>query len=111
MPNCTAKRWTWPPEEIQKREVEFEHKSTTRRGELQRWETTLKEQKSSIDQKVQILKKQETDLTDKDKILTQREKTVEQKDSEVSTQLEAANRQLERVAGMTAEEARKDLDG
>lgn len=85
---------------------EFEKETASRRTELQREEKRIAEKESTAERKIDLLKKKERDLQTKERLLAQQEKEIHQKKNEFDELIIHQNKQLEKVAGMSAEEAK-----
>ena len=96
-------------DEWYKAKMKFEQETQEKRVEIQRLERKLSERESNLDRKVDILNKKERENLTREKNLLGRERAVKAKDVELSRLIEDQNRQLERVAGMTSDEAKKLL--
>ena len=89
-------------EEILKARTEHETEVKERRAELQKQENRLNQKEENLDRKLENLEHKEEALTTKQEALdAQREELTQLKDQEV--------RELERISGMTAEEAKNVL--
>lgn len=96
-------------DEWYKAKVNFEKELQIKKSELGRLEKRLSDREASLDRKVDILTKKERDVQNRDKILFAREKAVRAKSDELSRKIADQNKQLERIAQMTAEDAKKLL--
>jgi ribonuclease Y len=96
-------------DEWYKAKVNFEKELQIKKSELGRMEKKLVERETSLDRKVDILTKKERDLQNRDKVLFAKEKGVRAKSDELSHKIADQNKQLERIAQMTSEEAKKLL--
>jgi len=94
---------------VLKERGDFEKEVREARRELQNQEKRLIGKEESIDKRIEALDKRESDLGRRDAALKSREKTIEDKAAECDRHVDAARRQLEQVAGMTREEAKKSL--
>jgi ribonuclease Y len=79
---------------------QLERETRDRRAELQRMERRVIQKEENLDRKVAQLDKQEQGLN-------QREKTIADKEGFLATQEEQYKRELERISGLTSEEAKK----
>ncbi|MDH4223381.1 MAG: ribonuclease Y [candidate division Zixibacteria bacterium] len=96
-------------DEWYKAKINFERELANKKSEFQRLEKRLQEKEVNLDRKVDILNKKDREIQNKEKILFAREKAVRAKDIELSRLIADQNRQLERIAQMTADEAKKLL--
>jgi ribonuclease Y len=88
---------------------EFEQESRTRRDELQGFERRLNQREEVLDRKLELLDRRDRDQTTREQDLRNREGTVAQQESHWRRLVEEAQRKLEHVAGLTAEEAKAQL--
>jgi ribonuclease Y len=96
-------------DEWYKTKVNFERELANKRMEYQKVEKRLQEREVNLDRKVDILNKKDRDIQNKEKILFAREKAIKTRDEELNRLITDQNRQLERIAQMTSEEAKKIL--
>ncbi|MBI4490334.1 MAG: ribonuclease Y [Deltaproteobacteria bacterium] len=88
---------------------DFEREVRETRRELQALERRLINKEESLDKRVEAAEKREMELGRREVPIRAREKAVEEKGAECNRLVEESRRQLERVAGMTREEAKKSL--
>lgn len=88
---------------------DFEREVRETRRELQALERRLINKEESLDKRVEAAEKREMELGRREAPIRAREKAVEEKGAECNRLVEESRRQLERVAGMTREEAKKSL--
>ncbi len=96
-------------EEIARKRENFEKEFRNRRSELSSLEHKLAEKEINIERKSDLIAKKEKEIETKIKEIESKEKIVEQKLKEYEQLVERENKQLETIAGMTAEEAKKKL--
>jgi len=96
-------------DEWYKAKVSFERELQVKRSEFQKTEKRLSERESSLDRKVDVLSKKEKECQNKERALQAKEKAVAVRETELEYLISVQNEQLERVAGMTSEEAKKIL--
>ena len=96
-------------DEWYKAKVNFEREIQNKKMELERLEKKFQEREAGLDRKVDILNKKERELQNKDKTIAARERAIRIRDAELDRLIAEQNRQLEKVAQMTAEEAKKLL--
>jgi len=101
--------------EIQAKDVvlreraDFEKEVREARREQQNQERRLVSKEEGIDKRAESLDRRESELARKEASLKGREKNIEEKGAECDRRVDEARRQLEQVAGMTREEAKKSL--
>jgi ribonucrease Y len=88
---------------------DFEKEVRETRRELQTLERRLVGKEEGIDKRVELLDKRETDLAKRDQSLKARERSLEDKSAECERYVDEARKQLEQVAGLTREEAKRSL--
>ncbi len=88
---------------------DFEREVRETRRELLVLEKRLLNREESLDKRIEMAEKREAELGRREVSVKAREKTAEEKGAECERLVEEARRQLEWVAGMTREEAKKSL--
>lgn len=96
-------------DEVYKAKVNLERDIQAKRGDLNRVEKRLYEKETNLDRKVDILSKKEREAQNKERNLDHREKGINHREKELDGLITQQNQQLEKIAGMTAEEAKKLL--
>ncbi|HEX2228111.1 MAG TPA: ribonuclease Y [Candidatus Binatia bacterium] len=94
---------------VLREKAEFEREVREMRRELQNQEKRLISKEEMIDKRAEAIDKREVDFVKREAGLKSREQRIEEQSVEWSRQIEQARRQLEQVAGMTREEAKKNL--
>ena len=89
-------------EEILKSRSEYEKEVKERRAELQRQENRLQQKEETIDRKTEAIEK-------KEELLSQKHSTLDKETEEIRTIKRGQMEQLERISGLTADEAKKYL--
>ncbi len=88
---------------------EWEREEARRREEIQELERRLDERRDSLDRKFDLLDQKEAQLEERDRELDARLSAVEQKAAEFERLAEEARSRLEGLAGLSAEEAKRQL--
>jgi len=96
-------------DELFKAKSNFEKELHFKKAEFSRREKKLYERESYLDRKVDILNKKERDVQNKERILYARDKAISFQEKELQRLIAAQNKQLERIAQMSQEEAKKLL--
>ncbi|MCP4632749.1 MAG: ribonuclease Y [candidate division Zixibacteria bacterium] len=96
-------------DEWYKAKSNFEREMQNKKLDITRVEKRLAERESKLDRKVDILNKKEREIKNREKIIFAREKAISARDAELDKLISEQNQKLERVAGMSAEEAKKLL--
>jgi ribonucrease Y len=92
-----------------KEKLDFEKEVRETRRELQTFEKRLVSKEEALDKRVDSVEKRDSDLGRREAAIKSREKSIEDKSAECDRQVDAARKQLEQVAGMTREEAKRNL--
>ena len=92
-----------------KAKVNFEKELQAKKSEFSRLEKRLADRETHLDRKVDILAKKEREIQNRDKVLFAREKAVRHRNDELERLISDQNKQLEKIAQMTSEEAKKLL--
>jgi len=88
---------------------EFEKETIEKRQELQSLEKRIIQRESHLDKKIELVDTKEGDITRREKNLIQQEKTVQEQEKKVNALLERQRAQLENIAKMSSEEAKRLL--
>ncbi|MDI6755948.1 MAG: ribonuclease Y [Thermodesulfobacteriota bacterium] len=88
---------------------EFEAEAKERRQELHNMEKRLLQKEENLEKRVDLLDQKEMSFSKRDKALSQQEKTLGEKEKKYSAMLEEQRQMLERIAGVSAEEAKELL--
>ena len=89
--------------------TDFEKEVRETRRELQALEKRLINKEENLDKRVEAVEKRESELGRRETSVKAREKSLEEKATECDRLSDEAKRQIEHVAGMTREEAKKSL--
>ena len=92
-----------------KEKMDFEKEVRETRRELQTFEKRLVSKEEALDKRVDSVEKRDSDLGRREAAIRSREKSIEDKSAECDRQVDEARKQLEQVAGMTREEAKRNL--
>ena len=96
-------------DEWYKAKVNFERELQVKRTEQQKIEKRLSDREDELNRKVDVLQTKEKDVQNREKALTVKERALRGREGELDHLIADQNRQLERIAGMTTEEAKKQL--
>jgi ribonucrease Y len=91
------------------RQAEFEEQTRERRRKLNETERRLVNKEENLERRIQSLERKEKDFSAKEERLFNKEKEIEGLENRVSETLDQQIRELERIAGMTQEEARANV--
>jgi ribonuclease Y len=89
--------------------VDLERETKDRRHELQGLERRLAQKEETFDRKLEQVERRDRDLGSRDKEVVNKERAAAERENRYAKLLEEAQRQLERISGLTAEEAKKIL--
>ena len=89
--------------------MDFEKEVRETRREMQALEKRLINKEENLDKRIETVEKRDAELGRRETSAKAREKTVEEKAAECDRLSDVAKRQLEHVAGMTREEAKRSL--
>ena len=88
---------------------DFDRKAQERREELKTAERRLQQKEETLDKKTQQLDTRMAEVEQRDRSLSNREKKVGDREAELDALIEEQRHRIEQVAGLTAEEAKRDL--
>ncbi|MBE3570542.1 MAG: ribonuclease Y [Bacillales bacterium] len=93
-------------DEIHKLRTEAEREIRERRNELQKQENRLLQKEENLDRKDELLDNRESMLEKKEDSLAERQQHIEEMESKVDEMVRMQKAELERISGLTREEAR-----
>lgn len=96
-------------EKIQEQKAKFDADELERKERLQTAENRIKQKETSLNQKLEQLKKDQAQVDAAKKELTNSLEQVKQKETELNDLLQKQTAMLEKIAGMTQEEAKEEL--
>jgi len=88
---------------------EFDKQAQQRRDEIKSVERRLQQKEESLDKKTTQVESRIAEVEKRDRGLNDREKRVEAKETELDELIEAQRHRLEQVAGLTMDEAKREL--
>jgi ribonuclease Y len=88
---------------------EFDAETKDTRAELKKRETRLMQKEENIDRKIEQFERREREQTRKERHLTKREGKLERKELEYNELIEDQKRQLEKISGLTVDQAKELL--
>jgi ribonucrease Y len=88
---------------------EFENETKERRQELLNLEKRLLQKEDNLEKRVDLQDQKESGINKREKALVQKEKGLEEKEKKYNEMIEEQRRMLERLAGVSAEEAKEHL--
>jgi len=96
-------------DQMLKMKLEFEEKTRDTRENLKERELSLINKESNLARKVDLLAKNEAVIEDRERTLERKQQHLDQKLAEVSRLTAEQNVRLERMAGMSKDEAKEEL--
>jgi ribonuclease Y len=89
--------------------ADFEKENREKRQEIQNQERRLTQKEENVEKKVDLVDKREADVVRRERELTGREKVAIEKEERFENGLREQRQMLEKIANMTAEEAKRQL--
>lgn len=96
-------------EKLLKMRSDFDRQAQQRRDEMKVSERRLEQKEENLDKKTQQLDARMAEVEKRDRGISEREKTLERRETELDELVEAQRHKLEQVAGLTVEEAKREL--
>ncbi|RPI98976.1 MAG: DUF3552 domain-containing protein, partial [Desulfobacteraceae bacterium] len=87
---------------------DFDNEAKETRAELKKRETRLVQKEETLDRKLEQVEQRDQEFTRRERLVQKREQKIEARELECDTLLEEQKRQLEKICGLTSEQA-KDL--
>jgi len=97
--------------EWSKKRNEFESEIRTRRRELERKEKQMEEREKNLERKADLVTKREIELKKTEKTIRIKDEASRVKEEKLNKLLKEENEKLEKISGITTEEAKKELFG
>lgn len=89
--------------------AEFEKETIEKKQELQNLERRIIQRENHLDKKIELLDSKEVEITRKERALNQQEKLIQEQEKKVVELIQKQRIQLENIAKMTSEEAKRLL--
>ncbi|RCK77358.1 MAG: Hydrolase (HAD superfamily) [Ignavibacteriae bacterium] len=96
-------------DEWYRKKQEFDNEVNNKRNKLLAFEKQLNQREENFDKKVELVTKKEQELNQLKKELETKAKLIQNKTQELERLIEEENRKLEKIAGLSTEEAKKIL--
>lgn len=96
-------------EEIHKKRQEMEKELNSRRAKLQNQEKQLASREEAIESKLELIARKEKQVQQAEQELQRKQRIIEQKLKEAEALVAEQNQRLERITGMTQEDAKRFL--
>jgi ribonuclease Y len=92
-----------------KMKSDFDEESKETRAELKKREGRLVQKEEMLDRKIEQVEQRDQDLTRRDRQIQKREQKIEARELEFDNLIEEQKRHLERISGLTADQAKELL--
>ncbi len=86
--------------------ADFEKETTEKRRDLQALEKRVQQKEENLDKKINLFDQRELEFTKREQGLASKEQAIAQKAEKIEQAIEEQKRQLEKISGMTAAEAK-----
>jgi ribonuclease Y len=96
-------------EKFYQEKADFEKEMTDKRQELQNLEKRMIQRESYLDKKIELLDSKEVEANRRENTIIQKEKAIQEQEKKIAALLEKQRVQLESIAKMSSEEAKKLL--
>jgi ribonuclease Y len=96
-------------ENLLRTKTEFEKDTRERKIELDNLEKRIRSKEENLDKRIDSLSQKETNMENREKSLLQKEHTFSDKHEKLDRAIEEQKKQMERIAGITSEEAKNYL--
>jgi ribonuclease Y len=96
-------------DEWYKRKKEFEAESQSKRNKLQAFEKQLISREENVDRRLDLLSKKESNLQGIEREIAEKRKRSEEREKEIAKLVEEENARLERISGISRDEAKRQL--
>jgi ribonuclease Y len=87
----------------------FEKETQSRKSELDRLEKRFAEREANLNRKVDILDKKESDVRRREREIANRDRSIHDKEQQLGRLIEEENQRLQKIAGMSSDEAKQLL--
>jgi ribonuclease Y len=96
-------------ENLLKMKADFDRETKDRKNELDGLEKRIRSKEESLDKRIDLLAQKETNIEGREKSISSKESAIEEKHRKLDIALEEQQEKLEKIAGMSSEEAKKIL--
>jgi ribonucrease Y len=96
-------------ENLLKMKADFDRETKDRKNELDGLEKRIRSKEESLDKRIDLLAQKETNIEGREKSISSKEAAIEEKHHRLDLALEEQKEKLEKIAGMSSEEAKKLL--
>jgi len=88
---------------------DLDREAQRRREEWDRFERRAEERDRSLERKLEEVRKQESGFSDRERVIAGRDEAVRKRETEIEKVVNEQRQKLERIAGLTADEARREV--
>lgn len=96
-------------EELYRTKAEFEKESRSKKFDLQKLEKRLAQKEENLEKKVNLVDQKELAIAKREKVVVTQEKLVKDMEEKYTQVLDEQKKMLEKISGMTSDEAKKLL--
>ncbi len=96
-------------ESLLKTKAEFEREARDRKAELDKLEARLRSKEENQEKRIDMLVQKESNIENREKALQQKENALHEKHERLNRIIDDQKEKLEKIAGLTAEEAKAQL--
>ncbi|NPV05884.1 MAG: ribonuclease Y [Syntrophaceae bacterium] len=96
-------------ESLLKTKAEFEREARDRKAELDKLEARLRSKEENQEKRIDMLVQKESNIENREKALQQKESALQEKHERLNRIIDDQKEKLEKIAGLTAEEAKAQL--
>ena len=96
-------------ENLLKAKAEFDRETRDKKVELDNWEKRIRAKEEILDKRLEALSQKEANVETREKVLLQREAQIAEKHNQLDRLIDEERKKLENIAGLTMEEAKKQL--
>lgn len=97
-------------DEWYKKKKDFESEAQSKRSKLQAFEKQLQNREENVEKKLDLLNKKETAVQGTERDLSERQRRLNEKEQELTRLIEEETNRLERISGVSREDAKRHLN-
>ncbi len=96
---------------LEKQRIEFEKEAREKKSELHSWERRIHHREENLDRKHGILDRKERDISSREREIALKERALQDENKEIERKKKEQSAIVEKISGITQDEARKTLMG
>jgi len=96
-------------EKIYRLRSEFEKETRNKKREIQFQEKRLQQKEFNLERRAELLEKKESEFSAREQVISKKEIELKEKENYYSSLIEVEKRKLEKISGITSEEAKNQL--